>query len=130
MPPPYVGRRIPGEEQAYQACLQTTLAGRPAEGIAMFEEFQQAFPDGRYAPNAEYWIGENLYAQGKYREALERFRNVWDHFPSHHKSADALLKAGMCLNKLGDKEGARHAYGMVLRYFPNSEAAGKLGHVK
>ncbi|MDR2819364.1 MAG: tol-pal system protein YbgF [Desulfovibrio sp.] len=115
-----------GEDAAYKAALQPAMAGRPAEGISRFQEFLQQYPNGRYAPNADYWIGECLYAQGKYREALDYFQRVNANYPKHHKNADALLKAGMTMNRLGDKEGARQMYRTLLAAFPNSEAAGRV----
>ncbi|WP_291440245.1 tol-pal system protein YbgF [Desulfovibrio sp.] len=112
-----------GEKAAYEAALKVVMAGRSAEGISRFETFLQEYPQGTYAPNAEYWIGEGLYAQGKYREALAQFRKVDASYPQHHKNADALLKTGMCLSRLGDKEAAGQAYGQLLSRFPKSEAA-------
>lgn len=112
-----------GEESAYKAALQVALSGRSAEGIARFREFLQQYPQGRYAANAEYWIGECLYAQGKLQEALAQFEKVNAAYPRHHKNADALLKAAMCLSRLGDKQGATQKYKRLLADFPNSEAA-------
>ena len=58
-----------------------------------------------------------------YQEALNQFRNVDASYPQHHKNADALLKSGMCLSRLGDKAAAAEAYKQLLARFPNSEAA-------
>ena len=77
------------------------MAGRSAESIKLFQNFLQEYPQGRYAANAEYWIGEGLYAQGKYREALAQFEKVDAQWPRHHKNAAALLKMGMGGNKVG-----------------------------
>lgn len=89
----------------------------------MFQQFLQQYPGGRYAANAEYWIGEGLYAQGRYHDALNQFQSVNASYPTHHKNADALLKAGMCLSKLGDKQGAGEKFRTILTQFPRSEAA-------
>lgn len=113
-----------GEEAAYKAALQPAMSGRPAESIGRFQAFLQEYPHGRFAANAEYWIGEGLYAQGKYGEALAQFQKVNSQWSSHHKNADALLKTGMTLSRMGDKEGAAQAYKKLLSQFPNSEAAG------
>jgi tol-pal system protein YbgF len=113
-----------GEEAAYKAALRLALSGKSAQSIGQFQAFLQSYPQGRYAPNATYWIGEGLYAQGRYGEALDQFRKVESGWPRHHKTADALLKAGMSLSRLGDRQGAAQAYGEVLRRFPHSEAAG------
>lgn len=112
-----------GEEAAYKAALNATLAGRTNEGIRLFRDFLQQYPDGRYATNAEYWIGECLYAQGKYQDALAQFQGVNTAHPRHHKNADALLKAGMTLSRLGDKAGAAEKYRALMTQFPNSDAA-------
>ncbi len=113
-----------GEDAAYKAALRLAMSGKSAESIARFQAFLQSYPQGRYAPNAVYWIGEGLYAQGRYAEALEQFRKVEAGWPRHHKNADALLKTGMSLSRMGDRQGAAKVYGEVLRRFPHSEAAG------
>lgn len=112
-----------GEEAAYQAALKAARAGRTAEGIKMFRNFLQKYPNGKYTANADYWIGECLYAQGKYQDALSQFQNINSSFPRHHKNADALLKAGMSLTKIGDNSGAQQKYRQLLSEFPNSDAA-------
>jgi tol-pal system protein YbgF len=115
-----------GEEAAYKAALRPAMAGRSAEGISRFQEFQRQYPDGRYAPNAVYWIGECLWDQGRYKEALEQFRRISADYPKHHKNADALLKTALCLSRLGDRAGASQAYRTLLATFPDSEAAGRV----
>ena len=113
-----------GEEAAYKAALQPAMSGRAADSIGRFQTFLQEYPQGRFAANAEYWIGEGYYAQGKYKDALAQFEKVNSQWPRHHKNADALLKTGMTLSRMGDKEGAAQAYKKLLSQFPNSEAAG------
>ena len=113
-----------GEEAAYKAALQPAMAGRAADSIGRFQTFLQEYPQGRFTANAEYWIGEGYYAQGKYKDALAQFEKVNSQWPRHHKNADALLKTGMTLSRMGDKEGAAQAYKKLLSQFPNSEAAG------
>ncbi|MDE7370153.1 MAG: tol-pal system protein YbgF, partial [Desulfovibrio sp.] len=112
-----------GEEAAYKQALNATLAGRTDEGLRLFHDFLQKYPHGRYAANADYWIGEGLYAQGKYQDALAQFQKVNDAYPQHHKNADALLKAGMTMSRLGDKAAASEKYRALMAQFPNSEAA-------
>lgn len=112
-----------GEEAAYQAALRAARSGNTTEGIRLFRDFLQKYPNGRYAANADYWIGECLYAQGKYQDALSQFQTVNDSFPKHHKNADALLKAGMSLSRMGDKTAAQEKFRQILSSFPNSDAA-------
>jgi tol-pal system protein YbgF len=119
-PSPKAGQ---GEEAVYKAALKLAMSGRSAEGISRFRSFLQQYPNGRYAVNAEYWIGECLYSQRNYRDALVQFQLVNTRYAAHHKNADALLKAGMTLNRLGDRQGAAEKYRALLTVFPNSEAA-------
>jgi tol-pal system protein YbgF len=111
------------EEAAYKTALDLAMSGRTAEGINQFRNFLQDYPNGRYAANAEYWIGECLYAQRNYKDALAQFQLVNMRYASHHKNADALLKAGITLSKIGDKQGATEKYRILMTDFPNSEAA-------
>lgn len=115
-----------GEEAAYKAALNLARTGRSAEGIARFQEFLDAFPEGKYAPNAKFWIGECLYSQGKYQDALNMYQSVNDSYPKHHKNADALLKAGMSLSRLGNKDAASQKFRELKQGFPNSEAAKRI----
>lgn len=112
-----------GEQAAYNAALNAARSGRTAEGIRLFRDFLQKYPNGPYAANAEYWIGECLYSQGKYQDALSEFQNVNSAYPRHHKNADALLKAGITMSKMGDKAGAAEKFRTLIANFPNSEAA-------
>ncbi|MBO4334336.1 MAG: tol-pal system protein YbgF [Desulfovibrio sp.] len=112
-----------GEEASYQQALKAARSGRSQEGIQKFREFLTSYPNGKYAPNAEFWIGECLYDQGKYQEAINQYATVSSKYPRHHKNADALLKSGMSYKRLGDSAKAKDSYGRLLKEFPNSEAA-------
>lgn len=119
-PAPRAGK---GEKAAYEQALRTLNGGRTADGIAQFQSLLQQYPQGRYAANAHYWIGEGYYSQGKLQDALQQFQTVDQSFPRHHKTADALLKAGMTMSRLGDAQGAKQQYQKVIDRFPNSQAA-------
>jgi tol-pal system protein YbgF len=88
-----------------------------------FQRFLQAEPGSELADNAQYWIGECRYSRGDMRGALAAFREAVARYPQGNKTPDALLKAGMSLEALGDKEGARNTYQEVLRRFPSTAVA-------
>lgn len=112
-----------GEKATYDQALRTLNSGRTAEGIAQFQSLLQQYPQGRYAANAHYWIGEGYYSQGKMQDALQQFQKVDQSFPRHHKTADALLKTGMTMERLGDAQGAKQMFQQVIDRFPKSQAA-------
>ena len=86
--------------------------------------FLENYPSSAYAPNALYWIGESHYSQAQWDQAILSFKDVVARFPKHAKAADALLKLGMCYEKLKDKDNARFHYEALLEDFPASRAAG------
>ncbi len=116
-------KAVSGEQGAYKEALDLVLGGKYAIGRDKFNAFLQQYPNGRLAPNAYYWIGESFYAQKNYSEALLSFKQVTSAYPKHHKTPDALLKAGMTYDKLGDKANASLQYQALLADFPSSNAA-------
>jgi tol-pal system protein YbgF len=90
---------------------------------ASFQRFLQAEPNSELADNAQYWIGECRYSRGDMRGALAAFRETVSRYPAGNKTADALLKSGMSLENLGDKESARNTYQEVLRRYPGTAVA-------
>ncbi len=88
-----------------------------------FQRFLQAEPHSELADNAQYWIGECRYSRGDMRGALAAFRETVAHYPNGNKTPDAMLKAGMSLEALGDREGARTDYQEILRRFPGTAVA-------
>jgi tol-pal system protein YbgF len=88
-----------------------------------FQRFLQAEPNSELADNAQYWIGECRYSRGDMRGALAAFRETVARYPAGNKTADALLKAGMSLENLGDKEAARNTYQEVLKRYPGTAVA-------
>ncbi|MCR4665798.1 MAG: tol-pal system protein YbgF [Desulfovibrio sp.] len=116
-------RSLKGEEASYKEALKLVRSGRSQEGIAKFNDFLAKYPNGKYAPNASFWMGEAYYSQGNYKEALNQYNRVNANYPKHHKNADALLKSGMTYRKLGDDGNAKASFETLRKQFPNSDAA-------
>ena len=49
------------ERSQYDAAFDTLRAGDYAESARRFQAFLEHYPDGVYAPNARYWLGESLH---------------------------------------------------------------------
>ena len=103
----------PDELTAYRSAFEALKAGRYAESTAAFQAFLQQFPQGRYAPNALYWLGESYYVVRDFRNALVQFQRVVDEHPASSKSPDALLKIGFVYHELGDIAKARRVLEQV-----------------
>jgi len=92
-----------------------------------FRTFLRKYPSDRMAPEAEFWLGESLFQQQRYRDAAEAFLNVSTKYESAPKAPDALLRLGQSLAYLGEKEAACASLGEVLRKYPRAALAVKQG---
>ncbi len=89
-------------QQGYGALLQKDYAG--AEGA--FRQLVRAYPDDPLAGNAQYWIGETYYLRGQYKNAADTFLKGYKKYKSSEKAPDTLLRLGMALAELGQKDAA------------------------
>jgi tol-pal system protein YbgF len=92
-----------------------------------FRTFLRRFASDRMAPEAQYWLGESLFQQQRYRDAAEAFLNVSTKYESTAKAPDALLRLGQSLAVLGEKEAACASLGEVLRKYPRAALGVKQG---
>jgi tol-pal system protein YbgF len=96
---------MPAEDpvQVYQSAFRDYQRGNYDLAIAGFRDFVSRNPNSELSGNAAYWIGESLYSQKKYREAIQQFDSVVTRYPKSDKVAGALLKKGYGYIALGEK---------------------------
>jgi tol-pal system protein YbgF len=92
-----------------------------------FRTYLRKYPSDRMAPEAQYWLGESLFQQQRYRDAAEAFLNVSTKYESTAKAPDALLRLGTSLAALGEKEAACASLGEVMRKYPRAALGVKQG---
>ena len=68
--------------------------------------FVAANPGDALAGNAQYWLGETFYVRGDYQTAARNFAEGFQRYPDSGKAPDNLLKLGMSLAKLKQKDDA------------------------
>ncbi|HYJ31638.1 MAG TPA: tol-pal system protein YbgF [Candidatus Binatia bacterium] len=110
-------------EQAYQAAYSDYAAGRYKLAGEAFREFLRHYPNTEVSDNAQYWIGESLYAQGDFPSAIIEFRAVVDNYPKGDKVPAALLKIGIANARLNNTAEARKSFDQVIRKYPRSPEA-------
>lgn len=116
----------PGESDAYRAAYALVRSQEFDAAVASFKQFLERFPDGRYAPNAHYWLGElYLVLQPPDPEkARQSFMLLLDQYPGNAKEPDALYKLGRVHYIKGNRERSREFLDRVIRQYPESSAAG------
>ncbi|HSO36353.1 MAG TPA: tol-pal system protein YbgF [Labilithrix sp.] len=116
----------PDAKAAYEAALAQVQGKQYDRGLEGLNAFLVRWPDHPYAENAMYWRGEAYFAQGEYLRAGEQFEAVLARFGSGKKSPDALLKLGMCQERLGATARAREYWDRLKTEYPKSEAAKRI----
>jgi tol-pal system protein YbgF len=89
-------------QQGYGALLQKDYAGAEVA----FGQLVDTYPSDPLAPNAQYWLGESYYVRGQYKNAADAFLKGYKKYKSGDKAPDTLLKLGMALSELGQKDAA------------------------
>ena len=115
----------PGEGDAYRAAYALVRGQEFDQALSAFNEFLGNFPDGRYAPNAHYWLGE-LYLVIEPADpegSRQAFMLLLNQYPAHPKVPDAMYKLGRVHFMKGNSERSREYLNRVIREHPDSSAA-------
>jgi len=111
------------EEGIYLKSFDQLRAGNYDAAINGFRSMLSQYPQGNYADNAWYWMGESYHVKGDDTSALRSYQSLLQQFPASPKVPDALLKAGVIYQAQQKIPQARDAYQKVLSKYPSSSAA-------
>jgi tol-pal system protein YbgF len=119
----------PEAKRAYDAAYALVTVHRYEQALDALAAFLLKWPDHPYANNAMYWRGECYFARGDYQHASEQFDGVLKRYPAGNKVPDALLKLGLCQQKLGNPTKAKECFDQLAQQFAGTEAARRIpGH--
>ena len=109
--------------ELYQSAYRDYQRGNFDLAIGGFADFVKQNPNSDLADNAAYWIGECLFSQKKYQEAIAQFDGVVTKFPHSDKVPGALLKKGYAYISLGEKAQGIVQLQYVVHEHPSSQEA-------
>jgi tol-pal system protein YbgF len=115
------------EKAAYNAAFALIRERQYDASIVALLAFVNDFQQGALLGNAHYWLGEVYMVQGDASLAAETFEIVIGEFPEHRKIPDALYKAGVAYQNVGNTVKANQMLQRVLKEYPDSSAA-RLAH--
>lgn len=118
-----------GEEASYNTAYEFIQNKQFPEAISAMKTFIQQYPNGKYASNAHYWLGELLLAQHQDQEAIQEFSTVVNNYPTSNKVSAAMLKLGYIYASLGDTAKAKTEFSTIEKMFPGSTTA-QLAHTR
>lgn len=110
-------------EKSYEMAFSFIKSNNYDKAIKSFDAFIIDFPEHKLASNAYYWMGESYYAQKNFEKASIKFLKGYNGFPQGRKAPDNLLKLGMSLGQIGQKENACKTFSKLSSEFPNAPSA-------
>ena len=107
----------------YDRVMEEFTHGDYEAALAGFRLFIEVHRQSTLAANAQYWIGECQYRQGRYQDALISFYNVRAYNPESPKLAASAFKIGQTYSRLGDHHKARLMFDRVLDQYSEGPEA-------
>ena len=113
------------EKDIYDTAQQLIRNRQYDLAITQLESLIEKFPDGLYAPNAYYWLGQVYAAKPSpdFEKARQALAQVIGYFPDHGKVPDATFALGKVYHILGDCKRAENLLQEVIRQHPGKSAA-------
>jgi tol-pal system protein YbgF len=112
-----------GADGVYRQALDQLQAGSWAAAEQSFENFVSSYPEDPRASTASYWIGETYLFRKDYPTAASVFaRNYREYGEEAPRAADNLLKLGMSLAAMGDRDRACQTFAELAKRHPNASA--------
>lgn len=111
------------EEKAYQTAYYL-IQNKDYDGaLTAFQSLATNHPQGKYLPNAYYWLGEIYLVRGNLDLAADAFNKVYQNYAQHPKAADSLLKLGYVEYNKGQWKRAEQFFVQVKNQFPGSTSS-------
>jgi tol-pal system protein YbgF len=107
----------------YQSAYGHVLTGDYSQAENEFRDYLDVFPNGEKAADASFWMGEAQYSQGKFNDAAKTFLNAHQAYGKSPKAPEMLLKLGMSLAALDNKDTACATLREVNKRYPKASPA-------
>ncbi|MBX3278665.1 MAG: tol-pal system protein YbgF [Acidobacteria bacterium] len=121
---PVLAQITPGNaEQLFAAAYADYSRGNYDLALSEFRQYVETYPSSELADNAQYWIGEILYAQRKFPEAAAEFEKVLTINAKGDKTPAALYKRGLVLVEMGKREDGVEQFLSVIKNYANTPEA-------
>lgn len=111
------------EGDLYQVAYAHVLSGDYAMAENELTDFISSFPQSAKIADANFWLGEAQYSQGKFNESAKTFLNAHQTYSSSNKAPEMLLKLGMSLAALDNTETACATLREVTKRYPKASRA-------
>ena len=117
--------QVPSQEEqgVYQQGIELLQEFKYAQAAESFASYLKAYPQGRYAPIARYWLADSYYSDRKYKPAISHYQQLLKDYPDNNKAVQARLKIGYSQAELKQWKAARKSMEAVIKLHPRSTEA-------
>jgi tol-pal system protein YbgF len=116
--------QAPPVNDLYQGGLRDYNSARYDLAAGEFSDVLKYYPQDDLAGNAQFYIGEIAYRQGKYQDAIKAYTVVLQQFTGNPKAPAAALRKGEAELSLDQRDnGIRDLRALIARYPQTPEAS-------
>lgn len=113
-----------GERDAYLAAFDLLKDRQYEDAIGAFDDLIERFPQGEYAEDSLFWLGETYFVTRDYDAAMTQYDRLIAAYPQSERLPSAMLKVGYIHEEQGHLESARAVLEEVTARYPFSNEAG------
>jgi tol-pal system protein YbgF len=110
-------------QRLWQSSYGDYMTGNYVLAVEGFESYIRYFPKSPQAPEAQLYIGEALFLDKKYAEAVAAYDRVVANYAGTSSVPTAYYKRGLSLEQLKETDRARESYETVIKQFADSHQA-------
>jgi tol-pal system protein YbgF len=111
------------EQQAYQQAFMSIKTKQYTQAIDGMKTYLSTYPNGKFVPNAHYWLGELYAISGDNQAANDQFNRVVNQYQASAKVPDALLKLGSLAEADQNYTQAKADFRRITTNHPDTPAA-------
>jgi tol-pal system protein YbgF len=111
------------ESDSYKIAYEHVLSGDYPLAEKEFSSYLAAYPKSARAGDASFWLGEAQYSQGKFTDSAKTFLNAHQSYGKSAKAPEMLLKLGMSLAALDNRDTACATLREVPKRYPTAPKA-------
>ena len=113
---------LPNEtpEKQYEFATSFLKVGDYSNAERAFREFVQTNPEHKLAGNAQYWYAETFRIRQLYTDAASAYLEGYQKYPKGEKAPVNLLKLGVSMVQIGEKDQGCKMINGVEKQYPNA----------
>jgi len=112
-----------GAEETYNAAVGQFNRGSLTTSRLAFEQFLQAYPNHRLAPDAHYYLADLMVQEDRLEDALDAFQEIPELFPTAEKVPEALYRIALLQIELEREDDAEATLERIVNSYPDAGVA-------